>query len=253
MPLTILTTLGGSLLLFASWYLISARINRAEVPPSRQIIFLRGFYFYIAVFFLLMFLPHLLLNFDASKFPLYMSLGYTIGHIFYYVSLLYLSRALFSLVPQLAKREKIATMLSVIIGSIITVLTTVTMVFGKRPAFDYAHHVTLFNANPVVGVSIAVFSFIIVAPTAFLMILNGIHNPSARVRSFLLGGGLFVLLTGGPIHDNARTGMVYAAADILTIVGLLIVTSGLLYRFDERLVPGTQPLQKSAAQPLPLH
>ncbi|HEY4160569.1 MAG TPA: hypothetical protein VGM08_00750 [Candidatus Saccharimonadales bacterium] len=253
MPLTELSALSGSLILFASWYLISARIRNAETPPSRQIVFLRAFYFYIAVFFLLMFLPHLWLNFDSSKFPLYMALGYTIGHVFYYISLLYLSRVLFSLVPSLASREKIAIVLSAVIGTIITVLTTATMVFGKRPAYDYAHHVTLVNANPAVGASIAIFSFIIVAPTAFLMILNGIHNPTARVRSFLLGGGLFVLLTGGPIHDTARTGTIYAAADILTITGVLIMTSGLLYRFEERLVPNRRPLGAAAAHPLPLH
>ena len=251
MPLTVLTTLSGSLILFTSWYLISARIRAADAPPSRQVMYLRTFFLYIAIFFLLMFLPSLWLSFDRSRFPLYMALGYDIGHIFYYISLLYLARVLFSLVSSLAAWEKVATAAAVVANVAITVLTTQTMVFGKRPAFDYVHHVTLFNASPVVGVSIAVFSFIIVAPTAFLMILNGIRNPSARARSFLLGGGLFILLTGGPVHDTARTGTVYAVADVITILGLLIVAGGLLYRFEERLVPNLQR-QKSVVHPLPL-
>lgn len=253
MPLTVFTTFIGSLIFFMAWFLVSTRIDHAEIPPSRQVAFLRSFFFYIAIFFLLMFLPSLWLNFDPSKFPLYMAIGYDVGHIFYYISLLYLGRVLFSLVPLLATRERIIDGIAIVFNVAVTILTTATMVFGKRPAFDPVHHVTLFNASPAVGISIAGFSFLIVAPTAFLMILNGIHNPSARVRSFLLGGGLFILLTGGPIHDTARTGVVYAVADILTIAGLLIVAGGLLYRFEERLVPERRLGPKPAVHATPLH
>lgn len=244
MPLTVLTTLFGSIVLFSSWALIGVRMRNLELAASRQMKLLHNFFFYIAVFFLLMFLPHLWLSIDAAKFPFYMALGYTIGHVFLYVSLTYMARLFCSLSPRLASKERVAAAICVLLNVAITVLTAATMLFGVRPAYDAVHRVTLFHANPVVGVSIALFSASVIAPTAVLMIVNGIRNARSRVRSFLLGGGLLILFLGGPVHDTARTAMLYMIADSVTTFGLLVIAAGVLYRFEERLVPARRPVRR---------
>jgi hypothetical protein len=235
MPLTAFVTFFGSIVNFMSWLLIRKRIHNNPVPPTRQVILLNKFLLFLSMFMFLMFLPHLLISQAPSQFPLYMALGYIIGHIFLYIGFLYVGRLFISISPRFNGKEKLFLVLGSIGIIFATIINAITMIWGKQPEFDYTHNVTLFNAHPAVGAIIGLFALICVIPTAVLMFKSGISNQTNRLRSFLLGGGLVFLMVGGPLHDNAHTAMVYIIADVITIVAQLAVAAGIAYRIEEKL------------------
>jgi hypothetical protein len=51
----------------------------------------------------------------------------------------------------------------------------------------------------------------------------------------LLGGGFLISMVAGPLHDNASTANIYMLADIITIFSVLVTTSGVLYRIEEKI------------------
>jgi hypothetical protein len=234
MPLTAFITFFGSIVLFGSWMLIRQRIHNSQSAPTRQVVLLNQFLLLLATFEFIMFLPHLLLSTVPSQFPFYMALGYTFGHIFMYAAFLYVGRLFISVVPRLNGKDTIFMVFGSIAVVIATVINAKTMIWGTRPEFDYAHNVTLFNAHPAIGAIIGLFALVCVVPTAVLMIKNGINNSTNRLRSFMIGGGLFFLMLGGPLHDNAHTAQLYIIADVITIVAQLVVAAGIAYRIEER-------------------
>lgn len=235
MPLTVLTTLIGGFVMIGAWYVVAMRMRRSANTPSVQIIYLHRFLLYMGIFFVIMFIPHLWLTIDYSKFPLYMALGYTIGHIFMYIALTNTLRLTFSMLPRIASKERYAVALGIFANIAITAATAITMIYGTRPEYDFAQNVTLFNTASIVGASIAIFAALSVFPAAILMIMNGVRQHTTRTRSFLLGGGLFLIMAAGPLHDTARNAQQYLFADIFSIAGLLILAGGILYRYEERL------------------
>jgi len=237
MPLTAITTLVGSIAMLGSWFYIGLRIKHLGGAVPSQVVYLHTFFLYMGIFFLFMFAPHLALKSNPSLFPLLMAWGYVIGHIFAYLAFLSVVRVMFSLAPRLARHGKVMLVIGGILAVILTILNFVTMVNGHRPQFDTDKSVTLFNAAPIVGAGIAIFAAVAIFPTAILIIINGVRNPSARTRSFLLGAGLFLLMAAGPLHDNAKTWQLYTTADILSMISLLVLATGVAYRLAERIAP----------------
>ena len=129
----------------------------------------------------------------------------------------------------------------------LTVFNAYTMIWGTLPAYDADNRVILFNAHPLVGAAIGILAAFSVLPAAVLLIRNGIRNPHLRVRSILLGLGLFIIMTAGPLHDNAHSWQIYMVADVLSSVGLFVLAVGVLYRFEERIVPSIVLGPKSPA------
>jgi hypothetical protein len=237
MPLTALTTVLGSLTMFGSWALVSHRLANSTTPVSHQVTLLNRFFLFMGIFFLIMFLPNIVLSSNPATFPTYMAWGYIIGHVFFYAALTSIAQLMFSMVPRLAGKSGLALVLGTVIGSAITIVNIITMAYGVKPQYDFIHSVILFNAHPVVGAGIAIFAAVAIFPTAILLIMNGIRNHSARVRSLLLGAGFLIMMSAGPLHDTARTFQLYAAADLLSMFSMLVVTGGVLYRFEDRLAP----------------
>jgi hypothetical protein len=235
MPLTSLMTLLGGLTMLGSWALVGQRLKHSSNPANRQVNLLRSYFLYTAIFCFIMFAPHLLLGINQELFPAAMAWCYALGHIFIYIAFIAMLRLTFSMVPRLSNKENYAIAFGALFIIFVTIANIVTMVFGTQPAYDFNNHVTLFNAAPIVGNSIAAFGTICVLPAAVLILVNGIRNPNARLRSFLLGGGLFVTMVAGPLHDVAKGWQLYMAADIIAIVGIVIVTSGVLYHLEEHI------------------
>jgi hypothetical protein len=235
MPLTALTTLLGSFTMIGSWWLVKRRIARSLNPASYQIKLLDRFFLLIGLFFFLVFLPNTVLALNPAAFPMAMAWGYIIGHIFLYAALIAVLELMFSMVPKLAGKQRYVILAGSLVATVITAINIKTMVFGILPQYDHSHSVILFNAHPVVGAGIAIFALAALLPTAILLIRNGLRNPASRVRSLLLGIGFILLMAAGPLHDNAKTSSMYVTADLLSMFSLLIVTAGVLYRFEERL------------------
>jgi hypothetical protein len=237
MSITAFMTLLGAVVSLGSWLLIGSRMTSSKNPPSFQIQMLQKFFLYIGIFCFVMFLPQLALNFNPSIFPISMAWGYVVGHVFIYISFLYTLRLTCSMIPKLVNKQKIAIYTGIILTIAITIITAVTMIWGTQPSYDFEKHVILFNAHPIVGASIGLFAAISVLPASILLIRNGIRNPQLRTRSFLLGIGFFIIMTAGPLHDTATSWQFYLLADILSSVGFLVLAAGVMYRFEERIVP----------------
>ncbi len=234
-------TLSGSLVMLSSWAVIGQRIKTSLGDISPQIKMLQRFFLCMGLFCLAIFLPQIALNLQPTAFPKAMAWGYIVGHVALYIGLISVISLTFSMVPRLASKQKYAITIGIIMSVVITILTIKTMAFGTLPVYDAHRSVTLFNVAPVVGTLIALFATLSVLPAAILMILNGVRNPGARARSFLLGGGLFVIMTAGPLHDVAKGWQLYMIADIVSIVGFVFLAWGILYRFEERLAPSRTP------------
>lgn len=224
-----------------AWFIVRQRIQKSDSQPSQQIVLLHRFLLHMGIFFMIMFLPHLWLSIDRTQFPLYMAWGYTVGHVFMYFALTNILRLTFTMLPRLSSRENYAIAAGVLANIAITAATVVTMIYGRHPEYDFTQNVTLFNVAPVVGASIAIFAALCVFPAAILMIVNGVRQHTTRVRSFMVGGGLFMLMAAGPLHDTARDAQQYMIADIFSIAGLLILAGGILYRYEERLSVARSP------------
>ena len=239
MPLTTLMTLIGSLVMIGSWAYVGERLKHTNALGNRQVQLLRSFFLFMGLFCLSIFIPNITLSVNPHAFPLSMAWGYTIGHAFLYIGLIQVLRLTCTMVPRLARFETVAIASGLVLAAAITALTISTMVFGTHPVYDAEKHITLFNVASSVGALIGLFATISVLPAATLMLIIGYRNPYARTRSYLLGGGLFIIMTAGPLHDVSRSWQLYMVADVVSIVGLLITAAGVAYRISERIsTPG---------------
>ncbi|MDB5178594.1 MAG: hypothetical protein JWN01_537 [Patescibacteria group bacterium] len=235
-PITAITTLVGVLVMFGAWVFVGSRIRQAHTATLRPVLLLHKFFLHMAIFFLLMWAPHLWITFDPINFSLPMAIGYTFGHIFLYLAFIDIAQMTCVIVPKLASKERLATLVGYALCVVITTINAITMIWGKQPTFDYANNVTLFNAHPIVGASIGILAAVSVLPAAVLFIINAFKSHSTRrVRSLLLGTGFFLLMTAGPLHDVARTSQLYLIADIFSMVSIVLVGIGVVYRLEQSL------------------
>lgn len=235
MPLTTITMTIATIVMLGSWLFIERRLTDSPAGGPRQAHLLAGFFLNMGIFSGFIALPHFLLNDPSLNFPLAIAVGYVIGHIFFYLAMIYLVRLTCSIVPRLNNKSALAATVIAIAATFITIFNAITMIWGTRPYFDAEHGVTIFGAHPVVGVGIALIALAGMLPLTILMIMNGFTNPTSRTRSFLLGGGLALITIAGPMHDIAPSAMVYMIADVVSVVGLLVVASGVAYRIEEKI------------------
>lgn len=232
-PLTGLSTLTGAVVMIIAWLFVGARLRVVQSTVSRPIMYMHKFFFMMACFFLLMFLPHVLLYTNPAEFSLMMAWGYSLGHIFLYLAYIFLSLMTISILPQLAGRERLVIVVGIVANVIVTLINILTMVYGTQPVYNYAKHITQFNASPVVGISIAVLSIFSFLPPAILFLVNAWRNSgSGRLRSLLLGSGLVMMMVAGPLHDVAQNWQSFLVADIFTILSIILIGGGVAYRIN---------------------
>lgn len=248
LQLTGLTTLIGVVIMLGAWQFVHHRIKHDQSAAMRPVVLMSQFFFYMAIFFALMYLPHLVLFVLPIAFPMYMALGYVLGHIFLYIALLKIVKMTCTMIPRLAPKEGLITILWSLAIVVVTIVNAVTMVFGARPFYDYERHITQLNAAPFVGISIALFATLALLPAAILFIRNAIKSTGARrVRSALLGAGFLLQMSAGPLHDVARDWQTYMVADIFTIISIVVVGAGVAYRLNQGLA--AEPVASSTSSP----
>lgn len=238
MPLTGITTFFGSIIMLGSWIFIGQRLKTSQNGGSYQSRLLHQFFLFMGLFFLISAAPHTLIENRPADFPLAMAVAYVIGHIFVYLAFLSLIRMMCSIIPGLNHKETLIATLCLLAITAITVFNAITMIWGTRPEFSQAQGITLPHAHPLVAAFIAIFGGLAMLPTAIMMIINGITGRSNRLRSFLLGGGLTLLILAGPLHDIATNAQVYITGDVLTDVALLTVAGGVAYRIEDKISVG---------------
>jgi hypothetical protein len=101
---------------------------------------------------------------------------------------------------------------------------------------------TQLNAAPAVGAGIGMLAMLAFVPAAIVFTYSAVKSHGARrIKSALLALGFFVFTLAGPLHDVAKTSNQFVIADVLTIISMLILGAGILYRLEEQLDSSPAP------------
>ncbi len=82
-------------------------------------------------FFLIMLVPHVLLYSNRPMFSIAMAWGYGVGYIFLYIAFAYVLRMVFSILPQLAPKQRFA-LISLLPAGILFLVNAAKSQGGKR-------------------------------------------------------------------------------------------------------------------------
>jgi hypothetical protein len=235
-PLTGVSTLTGLVVMTIAWIFIGRRISATRLAVAKPIRMLHRFFAFMAIFFAFMFSPHLLIYTHPALFPQAMAWGYVVGHIFLYIAFTYIMRVTFTIVPQLANKEKAVMVIAAFFNVAITAINAQTMIWGTQPAYDSVRNITQLNAAVVVGAAIGIFALVSLLPAAILFLVIAVKGKGGqRVRSLLLGTGLVMMTIAGPLHDVALNWQQFLIADIFTTLSIVLIGSGVVYRLNSSL------------------
>lgn len=227
LPLTAINTILMGLVAF--W--VAVRLNKR----SAQLRVFGLFFFLFSLFTLLMTLPHLYLLFphlDHEAFNQSLHWGYVIGHIFLYLSLaVFIRLPLHWAAPRL---KNLGSAFFVILGAVTTLFN---ILLPNTPNYIHATGITMFNADPLVGKLVAINVVLAWVPAGIYFIVKGIRSQEKvlRSRSLLLGIGLMIATIGGPLHDISQKEIVFLIADIVVLIGIVVLGSGVLYQKEEKI------------------
>lgn len=248
-PLTALMTLLSVLVMGSAWLYLRSRQHNATTSSHvlTPVRYMQNFFFYIMIFSSLITVPYLWLPVSPEAFSEAMAWGYVVGHIFCYLAFMNIARMVCALVPKLAGIDRPLVVIWLIVTAVVTVINAQTMIWGVQPVFNYAANLTEFRAAPIVGIAIAVIASVAIIPAVILFGINVFRTSGhRRVKSILLLLGFLTIMIAGPLHDVARSGLMYALADIFSIVGIILIGTGVAYHFEQGL--SRNPAQASPAQ-----
>lgn len=240
-----LSNITGLIVMLSAYFFIGHRQKASGKPATRTIEFMRKFFLFFGLFYLPITLPFIFLYTHTDQFPLAMAIGF-LGHALLFIAYIYASRMTFSLIPQLANKDRWV----VLVGSAVCVLGTAailfTMVLGTHPSYDYGAHIVNYKEAPPVSGTIALGAIIAWVPAGILFIYNAIRSRgSQRMRSILLGVGFLTLTAVGPLHGLARNWQTFMVADLATIVSIIMIGGGVAYKISHSLTDSTPPASPS--------
>jgi hypothetical protein len=231
-PLTGITTLVATLSMGAAYLFISEKLKHAPSASQLPVRRMHLFFLYLAIFTGLMTLPFAWFR-NAENFSLAAAYGYVIGHIFMYIAFTYIALMVCAIVPRLNRFARPVSIIWFVAAAVLTVINTKTMIFGVRPVYDSVHQVILYQASPIVGAGIGIFAGISTLPAVILFVVSAMKAHGARrAKSLIIATGFLLIMTAGPLHDLARTGSVYAIADVFTILGMLVLGFGVVFQIE---------------------
>lgn len=229
------------LLLLTAWFIVRRHAGQRNAPTLKSVNYFQKFFLYFAIFNFVLTLPHLALYITPEQFPLLMGLGYTIAHIFVFVSIGYLSRMTASLMPPVARFEKVVFYAWLTVAAIVTVLNLQFATFQNQPTFDHTSGLTTFHIPSFIGAILGITGILGYLPLVILFIVNSIKNTGRkRTRAILLTFGLAITMIAGPLHAVAQSWQTYVAADIFNAMGVALIAAGVIYQINENLQPRPQ-------------
>lgn len=233
-PLTGAMTTFVAIVMFIAWIYATNRVRQSGTA-RRPVLFLNNYFLYMGLFSTCLSIPYIWVD-NAARFSLAMAVGYVVGHIFCYIAFMYIARMVFALEPRLANKDRLVVVIWLLAVVGITIFNAKTMIWGVRPVFDHAHNLTEFNVNPIVGNAIVVMSVFSLIPAVILFGISTFKaRGTARIKPLLLTLGFLIVMVAGPLHDVARSGTVYAAADFLSAVSMALLCLGVVYRVEHNL------------------
>jgi len=234
-------------LLLVAWAVIGMHAKRLGLQVVDTVYYMRKYFLYFAIFNAFMSLPCLFVFLQPSLFPAAMGWGYAIANVFLIISLSYLSRMEFKMSPSWAKYERTAMYAWMAVNVLLTILNIMLVALKNQPTFSNVNGITQFHIpgfmNPILGlVSLSAY-----LPGIILFTTAAIRERQNRTRSILLASGMLLIMISGPLHAAAGTWQVFMTADIVNVLSLGLLASGILYRSDPTPAP-VSPAAPSSKQ-----
>ncbi|MDO8524667.1 MAG: hypothetical protein Q7R99_03490 [bacterium] len=179
---------------------------------------------YFAIFFLGYGVMHVLLSLGALFSSSNSSLAgilYVTAHFFLFTTTAFFLRLpLRLLIPKLEK----SVFYVVLVGAFLATI----MILREIPLPIFADGITNWNIGENAAKAAITFSGITLLALVILFIIVAIKSKEKlyRIRSLVFALGIFVFLTGGPLHNIAKSNIQYLLADILTPIATLILLLG---------------------------
>ena len=188
---------------------------------------------YFAIFFVGYGVMHSLLSlgaFFSSGSSSVAGVLYVIAHFFLFTTTAFFLRLpLRLLAPKLEK----PVFYVVLVGA----FAATTMILREIPAPFFANGLTNWNIGANAAKAAITFSGVTLLALVILFIITAIKSKEKtyKIRSLVFALGIFVFLTGGPLHNVAKSNIQYLLADILTPIATLILLLGVyLPHFRDR-------------------
>lgn len=243
LPLTGLTHLVDGiisiLLGIKLWRDLKIKTEKESIVARKYFVY---FFSLLGIFQLMLALPHLSLYSNPSSFPMLMTSAFIIGHVFLYLALAFMLLVPFELY---FLNKKIKYAVFSVIALFGTFITYTNIIKPNTPVFDTKTGITLLNTDPAVGQLILIIVLLGWGVSATMFIYNGIKlrrgSNNAIVRDLLIASGLIVLIMGGPLHDIAKKPVHYLIADLLLLVGFILMASGVFYRTKKDELTNAEP------------
>lgn len=238
------------LLLTISWLFVRAHIKMNEEPVTSTTKHIYRYFGYFALFNFFMAAPNLALIIHPSLFPALMAWGYVIGNVFLLISLAHISLMTVNLVPRFTDKEMLIRRLWGGLVILMTALNAVVIGIQHQPNYDSVSRVTHFVIPSWMGASLGIISFLAYLPAIVVLIFSFIRqHREQRIRSGLLVLGFVIIMIVGPLHAVASNWRIFLTADILNIVSLVFLTTGVLYRIKQQTQSAPKQSTPSAAPP----
>lgn len=246
-----ISNITGLVVMLSAYLFIRKRSKASGKPVSKSVEFMRKFFLFFGIFYLPVSLPFIFLETSPSQFPMAMAIGFMVGHIFLYLAYMYTLRMTFSLIPQLADKDKWAVGWGVLIALLGTGLAFFTMVLGTPPSYDYSKHIVDYQQAPPLAATIAIGAIIAWIPAGIFFVSHAIRNRASRTRSLLLGVGFITLTVVGPLHGLAQNWQMFVIADVATIGSIIMIGAGIAYKISHDDSQPAAERRVSAASPPP--
>ncbi|HEY2003864.1 MAG TPA: hypothetical protein VGH44_02005 [Candidatus Saccharimonadia bacterium] len=246
-PLTELMT-GTSCLFFAGmWLYVRYRTRKAHMTVAPSLKYLTNYFGWLAIFVFIMTVPYLWLSVSPAAFSTAMAWGYVVGHIFLYISFMYIALMVCELLPSLNNKIPLVVTVFLLADVVTTIINAKTMIWGIQPVYDAAHNLTYLQPAAAVGAAIGIMSLLSIFPAIILFAQNAFRSKGARrLKSVLMVVGFALIMVGGPLNDNSHTTTMYLAAVIIVILGDLILGTGVGFRLESGLADAPAPVPSPA-------
>lgn len=221
LPTAVQTLISFIIFAFITYYL---RIRYYSNGRDKTLWYFTNYFLFMTIFMAIFTLPQIFMPQNSKA----IALGYIFGHRIFLV----LAQAyIFAVFLRLWNKEKWlkpAFVAIFIVGAIILGLNIVRM---SNP-ITLPSGVIDWNQDPLTGQLTGIFSMLIGLPPLIFFLVRIIKATEnhIRLRASLITIGLLMSAIFGPFHDMVTTIPMYRLAGTGTILGLIIILGGIIYK-----------------------
>lgn len=232
-----LTSLAGVVVSFVAWSVVGGHIKESSQQLARPVRLMDSYFLLLALYFLIIWLPHISLMGSPQWFPALMAGGFVISHTCWYFGLIQVLRMLTEIQPSLNRQKVKIVAASAAVAAGLTLVTAIALSSGQPAYYDYEQFLPRLNLETWLSIIISLATFLVLLPATwhFLTLAHRADLPANRWRFGLMGAGLALQVGAVPVRELATTWQLLVIADGGIILGVAILAVGFMYRIDQPL------------------